>query len=923
MRNNGLKIRIFSAVMAAVMLSAGGVCSTLALEPGLTVNAAKGDRSFTDQFCFEEKSDGTYAVHTVYMDGQTQERIVIPDEYNGRAVTELRYDMFSHSGDTDSSFTVVIGKNISTIEANALRGINISAVEVDENNKSFSVIDGMLCSSDGKTLVFCPSSLSGKVVIPEAVEKAADGAFSCSSVTELEIGSKCRELSAVTLSDCKKLKSISVSPDNESFSSADGVLYSKDGTAVKAFPSRKGGAFVSPEKVTRIDSFAFAGAGRVTSADLTSVSVIGESAFEGCSALRSVTLYGTLKSIGRYAFYRCTSLGQPEIPDTIESVGNKAFHDTAWFNESESGFLYTGKILYGYKPGEEDISDTLSIREGTVSVADGALDGSDVRKLIIPGSLTRLTGSSMYPCYDLDTIEVNSSNSSFKVFDGVLFSKDMKRLICVPGKFRAGSYKVPDVVESIDSYAFKSNRNIEDITIYNNVTSFGSSPFFNGDEKRSVVCLKNSKAAAAAKNDNVSIVFLQTYVNLSKKTLTLGKGESYPIRATVSPDVRNNEIQWKTSDSSVATVSAGVVTATGTGTVTITATDSTGSSADCIVTVKPAPQKITLQKTSVTLGVGETMEFGSSLSSGSASASRKYTSSDKSVVSIDPDSWNCRFTAKKPGTSIITVKTYNGKTATCKVTVKPAPTSVKMSKTAISVGVGETVYLSSILSSGSGAFGRVYSTENSDIARINPTNWNCSFTGISPGTTNIKVRTYNGKTATCKVTVKAPPRFVKTEKSELSLGVGEDYSMGCVLLGTEASATRTFRTSNSTVVRMNKTSWESNFTAKNTGKAWVTAKTYNGQEGSCVVNVRKAPSSVSVDKKTLTLKVGRTANLNAALPEGTASAKRVFRTSNSSIVKMTKTQWQGGFKAVKPGTAWVTIRTYNGKEASCKVTVVS
>ena len=38
---------------------------------------------------------------------------------------------------------------------------------------------------------------------------------------------------------------------------------------------------------------------------------------------------------------------------------------------------------------------------------------------------------------------------------------------------------------------------------------------------------------------------------------------------------------------------------------------------------------------------------------------------------------------------------------------------------------------------------------------------------------------------------------------------------------------------------------------------------------------------------------------------------------------MTRTDWQGEFTAMKAGTAYVTVRLYNGKEASCKVTVVS
>ena len=78
---------------------------------------------------------------------------------------------------------------------------------------------------------------------------------------------------------------------------------------------------------------------------------------------------------------------------------------------------------------------------------------------------------------------------------------------------------------------------------------------------------------------------------------------------------------------------------------------------------------------------------------------------------------------------------------------------------------------------------------------------------------------------------------------------------------------------------------------------------------------------MTISKGTVTIGVGEKFTVGSAVPNGSAAAKRTYRTSNSSVVKMTKTNWTGSFKAVKPGTAYVTVRTYNGKEASCKITV--
>ena len=120
---------------------------------------------------------------------------------------------------------------------------------------------------------------------------------------------------------------------------------------------------------------------------------------------------------------------------------------------------------------------------------------------------------------------------------------------------------------------------------------------------------------------------------------------------------------------------------------------------------------------------------------------------------------------------------------------------------------------------------------------------------------------------------------------------------------------------------MTRTDWQGDFVGVKPGTAYVTVKTYNGKESTCKVTVRSAPSSVTISKKAMTLKVGQTASLSCSVPSGSGCASRTFRTSNSSVVKMTKTNWTGSFKAVKPGVAYVTVRTYNGKESSCKITV--
>ena len=100
-----------------------------------------------------------------------------------------------------------------------------------------------------------------------------------------------------------------------------------------------------------------------------------------------------------------------------------------------------------------------------------------------------------------------------------------------------------------------------------------------------------------------------TEVTLSQTSLTLDEGESATLTATVLPADATDKttVTWSSSNSSVATVSGGVVTAVGEGTATITASAG-GKTAQCTVTVNKKIIEVTevsLSQTSLTLDEGE------------------------------------------------------------------------------------------------------------------------------------------------------------------------------------------------------------------------------------------------------------------------------------------------------------------------------
>ena len=164
-----------------------------------------------------------------------------------------------------------------------------------------------------------------------------------------------------------------------------------------------------------------------------------------------------------------------------------------------------------------------------------------------------------------------------------------------------------------------------------------------------------------------------TAVSLNKTSLTLEVGESYTLVVTVSPsNATDKSVTWSSANSSVASVSAGKVTAKSEGTTTITAEAHNGKKATCTVIVnEPAPEvievtSVALNKTSLTLEIGESETLTATvLPSNATDKSVTWASSDQSVATVASG----KVTAIGSGTATITATTNNGKTATCTVTV--------------------------------------------------------------------------------------------------------------------------------------------------------------------------------------------------------------------------------------------------------------
>ena len=220
--------------------------------------------------------------------------------------------------------SVTIGSDVNSLSSGVFRKLSaLRSFAIDSANTSYTVVNNMLLSKDGTTLV---RGVNGAVTIPNSVTKIANYAFyELPNLTSVSIGPGVSEIGSIAFVDCIHLMSFAVADENATFTSSNRLLLSKDKTRLIGGVN---GAVVIPNTVTEISSPAFGGCANLTSVEIpSSVQKIGQAAFEGCSHLESVSIPSGVKTISGQTFYGCTNLKRVNIPDSVTSINGMAFCD--------------------------------------------------------------------------------------------------------------------------------------------------------------------------------------------------------------------------------------------------------------------------------------------------------------------------------------------------------------------------------------------------------------------------------------------------------------------------------------------------------------------------------------------------------------------------------------------------------------------
>ena len=676
--------------------------------------------------------------------------------------------------------------------------INLTAVTIPA---SVTAIGRYAFSSSGIT----------SVVIPNSVTSIGDYAFSkCSALTSVTIGSSVAAIGTGTFYCCKKLESVSIpnsvtSIGKSAFYSCSALTSATIGSNVTSIESSAFANCISlksitiPSSVICLMESAFENCSSMTSLtinnglkaidynvfcecnSLKSVSIpnsviaILGSAFACCTSLTSVTLSNKLEAIADEAFYKCTSLKSINIPNSVTSIGSEAFY------------------------GCSNLS-SVTIGSGVTYIDDGAFSYcSSLKTINIPNGVETISAEAFYHCKSLTTVGIGSGIKEI-VYDSFSNCEELTDVYCFAENVPKTYYDVfnNSYIEyatlhvpsgSLDAYKAKTpwngfmnivkistpkvKLNKSEFSLEKGKTETLSSKFSPTSYPDKSVSWKSSdKTVATVTSDGkvkgikagtatitctsvatgakatCKVTVIDGSVKLNKTKVTLEKGKTVTLKATVTPStLTDKSVTWKSSNTAIATVStAGKVKGVKAGTATITCTSkATGLSATCKVTVG----YVKLDKTEAVVEKTKTLTLKATVYPSSLTdKSVTWKSSNTAVATVTSSG---KVKGVKAGKATITCTSKaTGLSTTCKVIVG----YVKLDKTTASVKKGSTVTLKATVYPSTLSDQSVkWKSSNTSVATVSSSG---KVKGVKAGTATITCTSVaTGLSKTCKVTVTA------------------------------------------------------------------------------------------------------------------------------------------------------------------------
>ena len=384
---------------------------------------------------------------------------------------------------------------------------------------------------------------------------------------------------------------------------------------------------------------------------------------------------------------------------------------------------------------------------------------------------------------------------------------------------------------------------------------------------------------------------------LSVATVALTKGEKVAV-AIVSG---NSSYTVSVADTAVAaaTVSGTTVTVTGVGvgTTKITVKDADDKTAELSVTVNAF--SLTLERNAVEVNADAAVEVA--ITAGNGNYTVQVADNSKATATIVGD--KVRIEGKAAGTTKVTVKDSQNKTAEITVTVKPRGLSLE--RTALTINAGTTAEVA--IFSGNGGY-TVQVADNSKVT-ASVVNNKVRIEAKAAGTTKVTLKDGQNKTAEITVTVNA---FSLTlERTTLTINAGTTAEVAI----TAGNGNYTLQVADNSKVTASVVNNKVRIEGKAAGTTKVTVK--DSQNKTAEITVTINPFNLSLERNALTINAGTTAEVAIFSGNGGYTVQVADNSKATATIVGNKVRITG----VGAGTTKVTVKDSQNKTAEISVTV--
>lgn len=335
-----------------------------------------------------------------------------------------------------------------------------------------------------------------------------------------------------------------------------------------------------------------------------------EGMFRECISLKEIILSDTLQTIGNYAFYNCDALTSINIPEELTSIGYQAFYDC-------------------------DALTAVHIPDSVVSLGTDVFYSCDALKDVSLGlGLSVISANTFYGCASMETIVI------------------------------------PYYVTELGNYSFKNCTSLTSVTMPRGLIKIGTE-VFSYPRKMTIYGISGTYAEEYAKANNITFVDQQIHATAVEipETLILVRGASKSLPLSVTPSNFTDEIDWKSTDENIVTVSErGTVTAKAIGNASVKVTVG-DASAVCQITVVQPVTSIRVNPSSKEAEAADIFTLTADVYPADAyDKSILWTSSDETVAAVTSEG-QVMALAKGTADIIATAQDGSGKSGSCKVTV--------------------------------------------------------------------------------------------------------------------------------------------------------------------------------------------------------------------------------------------------------------